>query len=111
MNFLDLSKDSIEIGPDSKPSKIVEEGNYRYVLYSTSTALVYKGDAQEPSYEITPTGCSCPADRYRNDTCKHRKFVLALGDSSSGIPLNEEPEFNAAEPVIVSEDDIEELFG
>ena len=89
MNFLDLSKDSLEIGPDSKPLKTVVEGNYKYVLYSTLNALVFKGDSEEPSYEITPAGCSCPADRYRNDTCKHRKFVLSLGDESATPPVED----------------------
>jgi len=111
MGFLDLSKDSLDIRHDSQPMKIVEDGAYRYVLYSTEKALVFKGGNEEPSYEITPVGCSCPADRYRNDVCKHRKFILALGDSSSGTPLNEEPEFNATEPEISHYEDIEDLFG
>lgn len=110
MGLLDLSQDSLDIGPDATPTQVVADGNYRYALYTAGRALVYKGESQEPSYEITSAGCSCPASKYRSDVCKHRKFVLGLGDSSSGTPEKQDPEFNVAAPE-VSMDDIEELFG
>ena len=84
---MDLS--SIDI---STPLWQLNFDGYRYVLFSENKVLVYKGDKQEPSYEITSIGCSCPSDRYRSDMCKHRKVISWIGDGSSGIPVMQEPE-------------------
>lgn len=86
MGLLDLSKINLNIETDSKPLWSVVLGDYRYVLYTTHKALVFKGEAEEPSYEITPIGCSCPGDRYSQNACKHRKAVSFLGDGSFQAP-------------------------
>ncbi len=112
MGIIDLSTDSLEIGSDSVPTGTHVEGNYKYVTYTGGRALVYKGDSKEPSYEITPAGCSCPAAKYRSDICKHRKYVLGLGDSSSGNPQDVEPKSNATGPEIdLMDSEIEDMFG
>lgn len=112
MGIIDLSDYELEIEPNSQPTGTVVEGNYKYVLYSGGRALVYKGDNKEPSYEISPSGCSCPAARYRTDVCKHQKFVLGLGDGSSGNPQDVEPEFNATSPETdLTDSEVEDLFG
>lgn len=108
MGLIDLS----ELGIDSEPTATVVDGNYSYVVYPGGRALVFKGESKEPSYEITPSGCSCPAARYRTDVCKHQKFVLGLGDSSSGNPQDVEPEFNATSPETdLTDSEVEDLFG
>ena len=66
-----------------------------------------------PRYEITPIGCSCPADRYRSDACKHRGVVSFLGDGSSGSP-DMDPELNTNQKDNsdrVLEHSLDDLFG
>lgn len=87
MGFVSLTELSLDIDSNSKPLWSIVVDEYRYVLYSTNKALVFKGDNKEPSYEITPIGCSCPGDRYNNNACKHRKIVSFLGDGSAAPPV------------------------
>ena len=87
MSLVNLSELSLNIDDDSKPVWSIIVGDYRYILYSTNKALVFKGDNKEPSYEITPVGCSCPGDRYSSNSCKHRKVISYLGDGSAVPPV------------------------
>jgi len=94
MALVNFSELNLSIDQDSKPLWSIMIDKYRYVLYSTNKALVFKDEDKEPSYEVTPIGCSCPADRYRSDACKHRKTISFLGDGGSGTP-EMDPELNA----------------
>jgi hypothetical protein len=60
-----------------------EKDGYRIVLFSKNKFLIYKNEEEEPSYEVTALGCSCPADKYRSEMCKHRKLASFVGDGSS----------------------------
>lgn len=110
MSFLDLSTLNLEAVSDSVPQWSVKTGEYRYVLYSTGKALVFKGDSQEPSYEVTPLGCTCPGDRYNSNPCKHRKALTFIGDGSSTPPEEGTVEkTRKASPI--EEVDMDDLFG
>jgi len=89
MGFVNLSELDIEVEAGSKPLWSVIIGDYRYVLYSAGKALVYKGDSREPSYEVSPVGCTCPGDRYSSNPCKHRKAISYIGDGSAAPPIED----------------------
>lgn len=91
MSLINLSELNLNIDQDAKPVWSVTLGDYRYILYSTNKALVFKGENKEPSYEITPVGCSCPGDRYSSNACKHRKAISYLGDGSAAPPVEGTP--------------------
>lgn len=117
MSLVNLSELNLNIDQDSRPVWSIIVGDYRYVLYSTNKALVFKGENNEPSYEITPVGCSCPSDRYKNDACKHRKIISFIGDGSA-VPPEEGTTVRAKEgntPVDFQDTEsigsIDDLFG
>ena len=83
MSLIHLSELNIEVEKDAQPLWSIIVGDYRYVLYSTNRALVFKGDNREPSYEVTAISCTCPGDRYSSNACKHRKTITFLGDGSA----------------------------
>lgn len=87
MGLVNLSELDLAIDQGSKPIWSIIVGDYRYILYSTNKALVYKGNSTEPSYEITPVGCTCPSDRYSSEACKHQKVLSFLGDGSAVPPV------------------------
>ena len=87
MSLVNLSELNLNIDDNSTPVWSVIVGDYRYILYSTNKALIFKGLSKEPSYEITPVGCSCPGDRYSSNPCKHRKVISFLGDGSAVPPI------------------------
>jgi len=87
MSLFNLTELNIEVDQNSQPMWSIVVGDYRYVLFSTNKALVFKGENQEPSYEITPVGCTCPGDRYSSNSCKHRKTISFLGDGSTAPPV------------------------
>jgi hypothetical protein len=62
-------------------------GDYRYEFHPKS-ALVFKGDAVKPSYEITNAGCDCPSAVYGNRPCKHEKPIKYRSD---GMVREDEP--------------------
>jgi len=109
MGVLNLSDLNLEVD-SGHPMWSVMAGDYRYVLYTTGKALVFKGDNREPSYEVTQVGCTCPGDRYSSNPCKHRKALTYIGDGSA-VPSEEDTAVRAKE---VSEDidyDVEDLLG
>ena len=111
MGFLNLSELNIEVDNDSFPMWSIIVGDYRYVLYSTSKALVFKGDNEEPSYEVTSVGCTCPGDRYSSNACKHRKAISFLGDGSA-VPSVGDTAVRAKQGSVESVDyDMDDLFG
>lgn len=69
-------------GPDG-PRLIfsVTLDGYRYE-FCPDRALVYKGDATEPSYRITAAGCDCPSAAYGKRPCKHEKPITFRSDST-----------------------------
>ena len=86
-NLIDISSANVGESVDSsRPLWEVPIGNYRYVLFGVNKVLVYKGDAEAPTYEITNFSCSCPGDRYNANPCKHRKAISYLGDGSPSTP-------------------------
>lgn len=87
MALFNLSDIDISDGGDGQPVQTVIAGEYRYVMYKTGKALVFKGENKEPSYEVTPMGCTCPGDRYSSNPCKHRKAISYLGDGSAVPPV------------------------
>ena len=116
MAVVSLSDISLETKEESRPQWSVVVGTYRYVLYNDGRALVYKGESTEPNYEITRLGCSCPADRYRSDACKHRKAISFLGDSGtfeSSEDENAEVVEESTDPTEVDIDglDLDDILG
>lgn len=117
MALINLSEINLEVDSASTPMWSITLDGYRYVLYSTYKVLIFKNDAKEPSYEITPVGCSCPGDRYSNSTCKHRKIVSFLGDGSAAPPIEgttvkaKQDSHIAAEPTTEVLYDMDDLFG
>jgi hypothetical protein len=89
LNLINISELNIEVDAGSKPMWSIVVGDYRYVLFSTNKALIFKGDNQEPSYEVTPVGCTCPGDRYSSNACKHRKAISFIGDGSAEPPVED----------------------
>jgi hypothetical protein len=75
-----VSLDSIDDLSGLSPMWEVSIGEYRYVLYSGNRAQVFKGDSSVPAYEVTESGCSCPAAQYGNTACKHRAAISWVGD-------------------------------
>lgn len=109
MGVLNLSELNLEVDAGS-PMWSVSVGDYRYVLYTTGKALVFKGDNSEPSYEVTPVGCTCPGDRYSSNPCKHRKALTFLGDGSAAPP-EEGTAVRAKEASESIDYDVEDLLG
>jgi len=89
MSLVHLSELNIEVEQDTRPMWSIIVGDYRYVLYSTNKALVFKGENKEPSYEVTAISCTCPGDRYSSNACKHRKTITYLGDGSVVPPVED----------------------
>jgi len=85
----------LDVMDDATPVWEVYLDGYKYVLFSKDKVLVYKDGAQEPTYEVSSLGCTCPADKYRSEACKHRKLALFVGDSSSGTSQIAKPEDTA----------------
>jgi hypothetical protein len=88
MGLFDLSDLDID-GSGTEPTKSVKDGAYTYEFYPAGKVLVYKGEQEVPSYEVTPMGCTCPGDRYSSNPCKHRKMVSSLGDGSAVPPVED----------------------
>lgn len=109
VNITDLNT-SIDVA--SKPVWSVAIDGYRYILYSTNKALIFKGENKEPSYEVTSFGCSCPGDRYSDKPCKHRKQLQYLGDGSAVPPIEGTAvKVKQANKSILNTDDLDSLFG
>ena len=109
MALIDISNIDLDSDGDSRPLWTVVADGYKYVLFTNHKALVYKGDNEEPSYEVTPVGCSCPGDRYSSNLCKHRKALLYIGDGSA-VPQEEDTSVSVKEFVELDYDS-EDLFG
>ena len=109
MGVLNLSELNLEVDA-GHPTWSVMVGDYRYVLYTTGKALVFKGQNIEPSYEVTPVGCTCPGDRYSSNPCKHRKALTYLGDGSA-VPPEEGTTVRVREDSSDISYDLEDLLG
>lgn len=110
MSLVDLSSLNLDVEGTAVPQWSVKVGDYRYVLFTTGKALVFKGGSEEPSYEITPLGCSCPGDRYNSNPCKHRKAITYLGDGSA-VPPEEGTTVEAKKEQEPHEIEADDLFG